>query len=101
VFQIWKIIVLSFPFSIFNKNARKPNLLSIPGFWILYLQFGSIPPQKTTLQKKLDIHRALEYYIKSKLSCLETMNINASGQLPKRKSVTLLISDKFRKDKKT
>ncbi len=43
-------------------------------FWILYPQFGSIPPQKTTLQKKLDINRALEYYIISDFSCSDTMS---------------------------
>ncbi len=59
-------------------------------FWILYPQFGSIPPQKTTLQKKLDINRALEYYIISDFSCSDTMVIiNASGQLPKKNSATL------------
>mgnify|MGYP007011031959 CR=1 FL=1 len=58
-------------------------------FWILYPQFGSIPPQKTTLQKKLDINRALEYYIISDFSCSDTMSINASGQLPKKNSATL------------
>jgi hypothetical protein len=36
------------------------------------------------LQKKLDIHRALEYYIINDLSCLDTLGINASVPLQKR-----------------